>query len=250
MKVVFHDLFLNIYAGDPAATPHRLDHSLALVKGKYPLIEPSPCSDEDVLLVHLPTHLQHVKKDEDVYRMALLAAGSTIKASEMAMAGKNAFALCRPPGHHAGPNRCWGFCYFNNVAIAVQRLLEQGEIKRALIVDFDLHFGDGTDNIFAGKHNVDYYHISGEDNITFINNLKEYLQDAEADLVAVSAGFDRHRQDWGRMLSTEDYGTIGEILGSFAREKCSGRLFAALEGGYNSRSLGEAIIAFLDGLSV
>ena len=112
-----------------------------------------------------------------------------------------------------------------------------------------MHFGDGTDNIFAGKHNVSYYHGEGEANTLFINNLKKYLETAEADLLAVSAGFDRHQQDWGRMLATEDYGTIGKILGYFARDKCEGRLFAVLEGGYNSRSLGEALIAFLDGLS-
>ncbi|PKM83848.1 MAG: acetylpolyamine aminohydrolase [Firmicutes bacterium HGW-Firmicutes-13] len=180
--------------------------------------------------------------------MALLAAGATLKAAEIAMTGEFAFALCRPPGHHASPGSCWGFCYFNNAAIAVQKLLFEEKINSALIIDFDLHFGDGTSNIFYGNPKVNYRHVQGGNRISFIEDLEKYLDNASADIVAVSAGFDRHQMDWGHMLSTEDYHTMGNLLGSFARKNCEGRLFAALEGGYNPISLGDAVSGFLDGL--
>lgn len=250
MKVVFHENFRQTYTRDPAASPGRLDHALELVqKNGYDIVQPSPCSEEDVLLVHTPFHLESVRRDGMVYSMALLAAGAAIKASDLAMEGKPAFALCRPPGHHASPDSCWGFCYFNNIAIAVQRLLQQESVKRAVIIDFDLHFGDGTSNALGRNQAVSFWHVKGRNSIDFVENLEQYLQGISADIVAVSAGFDRHVKDWGGMLTTEDYGTMGRILGSFAGKECRGRIFAALEGGYNHRSLGDSVAAFLEGVT-
>ncbi len=244
---MFHELFRETYTSDPAASPGRLDHALNLLQGKYPFVTPFPCSEEDVLRVHTPGHLEHVRMDSPVYRMALLAAGAAIKSSALALAGRASFALCRPPGHHASPSSCWGFCYFNNVAIALEKLLYEKSVKKALIIDFDLHFGDGTSNIFTGNPAVSFWHVKGANSSSFVSNLDSYLQKAEADIVAVSAGFDRHVNDWGGMLHTKDYGSMGELLGAFAKEKCRGRLFAVLEGGYNARSLGDSVLAFCDG---
>ena len=249
MKVIFHEAFLESYTRDPAAGVGRLDPALALAQERYPLLTPSPCAEDDLLLVHNPAHISHVRREDSVYPVALLATGATIEASRLAMEGEPAFALCRPPGHHASPDSCWGFCYFNNVAIAVKRLLERDEVKKALIVDYDLHFGDGTANTFASDPAVTYLHPEGSNREAFLSNLKELIQEEQADIVAVSAGFDRHIQDWGGLLTTEDYGEIGRILGKFARERCNGRIFAALEGGYNARSLGEAFAAFCEGVS-
>lgn len=249
VKVVFHEIFLETYTGDPAASRGRLDYTLSLVREKYTLVKPRPCNEEDVLLVHRPFHLEDVRRDEAVFQMAFWSAGATIAAADLAWNGEIGFALCRPPGHHASPEACWGFCYFNNVAIAVQKLLTQGKIEKALIIDIDLHYGDGTSNIFAASPAVAYWHVRGKDRVSFVQNVKDYLEDVQIDLLAVSAGFDRHMQDWGGQLSTEDYRDLGNILGDFAREKCQGRLFATLEGGYNSRSLGDSILAFLDGLA-
>lgn len=248
VKVVFHQNFLQSYTTDPAASPGRLDYAFSLVEDKHSLVTASPCKEEDVLLVHSPFHLENVRREGQVYSMALLAAGATVQASRLAMEGEAVFSLCRPPGHHASPDSCWGFCYFNNVAIAVSKLLKEKQIDKAFIVDFDLHFGDGTDNVFRGEKNVYYYHVKGVDGDSFVENLAKHLEEVQFDLIAVSAGFDRHKRDWGGLLTTDDYGALGRILGSYARDKCRGRLFAALEGGYNNSSLGEALLAFLEGL--
>ena len=248
MKIVFHENFLQTYTSDPAASVGRLDPALGLLEGRFPMVTPSPCSEKDILRAHTTFHLENVRHDRSVYPMAMLAAGATLKAAELAMAKEPAFALCRPPGHHASPDSCWGFCYFNNIAVAVCWLLETGQVERALIIDFDLHFGDGTSNIFAGEERVTFWHVSGRGNNDFVQNLEGYLQDKKADIVAVSAGFDRHVRDWGGMLETEDYRAMGTILAQHARENCGGRLFAALEGGYNAHSLGDSILAFAEGV--
>lgn len=248
MKVIFHEAFLERYTSDPAAAYGRLDSALANAKEYYELITPSPCTEEQLLRVHTAYHIDYVRRDVSVYPVALLAAGAAVEASRLAMAGEAAFALCRPPGHHAGPDSCWGFCYFNNVAVAVKNLLAEGLVQKVLIVDYDLHFGDGTANTFANNAAVTYLHPGGANRQKFLAHLQGAIADVEADLVAVSAGFDRHINDWGGLLATDDYGEIGRMLGEFARDRCAGRIFAALEGGYNHASLAEAFIAFCQGL--
>jgi len=161
----------------------------------------------------------------------------------MALAGEPTFALIRPPGHHASPNSCWGFCYFNNIAIAIRRLIHAKKIERALIVDFDLHFGDGTSKTFAGDASVAYYHMGSTP-----RELDSFLSSAGGyDALAISAGFDRGVADWGGTLSDRDYHQIGETLKHFSHEKSQGRRFAILEGGYNHNTLGASILSFLEG---
>ena len=248
MKIFFHQDFLNHYAFDPAAEPGRLEPALALIEGQYPIIEPRAASEEEILRVHTARHRQSIAEDNLLYHTALLSAGASLEAAETAAAGEQAFALCRPPGHHASSDSCWGFCYFNNIAVAVSHLLDQKIIDSALIVDFDLHFGDGTANIFQGNEAVTFWHSSESSRLRYLETIKSDLLDFEPDIVAVSAGFDRGINDWGRMLTVEDYKTIGSLLGSFSREKCRGRLFAVLEGGYNPEALAVNIEAFLHGL--
>ena len=154
MKVFFDEKFLQTYTSDPAASPGRLDYAFSEVKKRYSLVAPRPCSEEDVRLVHTAYHFEYTRRDEKVYPMAILAAGAAIGAAETALNGEAAFALCRPPGHHASPDSAWGFCYFNNVAIAVSKLLSEKRIKKALIIDFDLHYGDGTANTFSVEPGV------------------------------------------------------------------------------------------------
>ncbi|RLF09551.1 MAG: histone deacetylase family protein [Thermoprotei archaeon] len=245
MKVVFHERFHEVYASDPAAAPGRMEAAAAPLRGVYEFVEPPPASDEDVLLVHTPSHLDYVKRLAKVYPIALLAVGGAIKASEIAMEGEPAFALIRPPGHHASPGSSWGFCYFNNVAIAVERLIRRGLIKRAVIVDFDLHFGDGTSEAFKGRSDVEYRHLPATG---FIEDLDAFLRLRSYDVIAVSAGFDRALEDWGGLMKEEDYREVGRVIREHAERRCAGRRFAVLEGGYNHEVLGRNIKAFLEGL--
>ena len=201
------------------------------------------------MLVHTPDHIEHVKAHRPTFEIALLAAGGATKAAELAMQGKPAFALIRPPGHHAGRNSSWGFCFFNNVAIAVEKLRIERKIDRAVVVDIDLHYGDGTASIFASSQQVTYFHPESSKRQYYVDELHRLLSVPRGPfgILAVSAGFDRHEHDWGGLLKTEDYYTIGAMLKELAKDKCSSRRFAVLEGGYNHYVLGKSVKAFLDG---
>ena len=249
VKVVFDERFYAVYSSDPAAAPGRLECIVREIRDSYEFVGCDFASESDVLLAHSPSHLERVKGLGDVYRIALLAVGGAIRAAEIALSGEPAFALIRPPGHHASRDYAWGFCYFNNIAIAVLKMLELKRIKKALIVDFDLHFGDGTANIFSKHLHVQYFHMPYGPRDRQIHELKAFLdRQGEYDLLAVSAGFDRHEDDWGKILKTEDYFEIGRILRRFSLSNCNGAIFAVLEGGYNHAVLGRNVKAFLDGL--
>ncbi|MEM1579007.1 MAG: histone deacetylase family protein [Archaeoglobaceae archaeon] len=242
MKIVFHPKFYIPYTSDPAAQAGRMEAIVAELRD-FEFVEPEMAIKEDILLVHTEMHYEYVKSDEDVFDVAMLAAGGAIKAAKIAFT-EPAFALIRPPGHHASPESSWGFCYFNNIAIAVKKLFFEQKISRAVIVDFDLHFGDGTANTFRGDERVQYHHMSGGD----IDGVADFLRKNYYDIIAVSAGFDKHKEDWGGLLETEDYKELGKIIKEFSEQKCFGRRFAALEGGYNHRVLGKNVRAFIEGM--
>jgi len=249
LLVVYHDRYREVYSSDPASAPGRIESVLDELKTHFETTEPNQASEQDVLFVHTQDHVDDVKTHRLTYEIALLAVGGAIKAAELAMQGEPAFALIRPPGHHASPSSSWGFCYFNNVAVAVEKLRLEDRISKAVVVDFDLHYGDGTANIFASSPQVTYFHPEGSNRQSYIDELNRFVSVRlePFDILAVSAGFDRHEQDWGGLLKTEDYYTIGTILREFAENKCWGRRFAVLEGGYNHSVLGRNVKAFLDG---
>jgi len=206
------------------------------------------------------------------FQAAVMAVGATIKASET-----GGFALARPPGHHAHPERSSGFCLFNNVAIAAQRLANQG--KKVLIFDFDGHLGDGTLKFFYGSDRVMYWSLhqfpafpfagsendigegpgkgfsinvplppeSGDD--LYIRGIRQFLPVARQfnpDVVAISAGFDAHQHDLllDLRVSVNAFHETGKIL----RENFK-NLFATLEGGYNVETLPRCVYNFLDGIN-
>ena len=250
MKVVFHPKFYTSYTHDPAAASGRIEAITQALEGVFPLVEPEPAVDGDLELVHSRTHVERVKTEPGVYQMARLAAGGAIKSAKCAYDGEPSFAVIRPPGHHASPDSCWGFCYFNNVAIALRKLMQERRIERAWILDFDLHYGDGTENAFRGSSAVVYHHPEGAGRADLMKAITGVLQDAaDFDILAVSAGFDRHEDDWGGMLTTEDYHTIGRHVKETTLRVCQGRRFGVLEGGYNHGVLGLNVKAFIEGMA-
>jgi len=247
MKVIYHPEYQKVYASDPAATAGRMEAILKELKG-YDFIEPEPASEDDLRRVHTQSHIDSIKRDSLLYRAACLSAGGAISAAELAWDKAPTFGLIRPPGHHASADHCWGFCFFNNIAVALAKLKDAGKINRVFILDFDLHFGDGTRNIFAGSQIVYFQPRAGERQ-GFLDEIEKRLKiEKEYQILAVSAGFDRHEEDWGGMLKTEDYRTIGKLVKDASHNICQGRRFALLEGGYNHQVLGKNVKAFLEGL--
>ena len=184
-----------------------------------------------------------------VYEVAVLAVGGAVRAAELAVEGEPAFGLVRPPGHHASRDSSWGFCYFNNIATSVEKLRREKKIAKAFVVDIDLHYGDGTANIFSGVPQVSYFHVEGGSREEYLDSLVgRLLTIKDCDVVAVSAGFDRRERDWGGLLTTNDYETIGKMIRDCAEKVCNGRRYAVLEGGYNHRVLGKNVKSLLIGI--
>jgi acetoin utilization deacetylase AcuC-like enzyme len=249
MKIVYHVRYTEAYTSDPAASPGRMEAILGELKEQYNFVEPEAASEEDLSRVHTQYHIESIKGNKQLYEIACLAAGGAIKAAQIAMEGEASFGLIRPPGHHASSDHCWGFCYFNNIAVALAKLQSENLIESALILDFDLHFGDGTNNIFAGSKTA-YFQPSHQDRQRFVEEITNKLrQEKGYSILAVSAGFDRHVEDWGRQLATDDYRIIGKLVKEAAERNCKGRRFAVLEGGYNHNVLGRNVKSFLEGLN-
>lgn len=252
MKITYSRKFEERYATNPVESPDRVSLSARELEG-YELIEPGPASLADVARVHGREHIERVR-ERGLFEAAALAAGGAICAAELAVAGEPAFALVRPPGHHASANRAWGMCFFNNMAIAVQRIRPRA--KRVLIIDIDLHFGDGTMSIFRGDHDVKIVNPGSVDaNFDYLTmdaagykgQVEAAFQGFEYDIIGVSAGFDTYVEDWGGLLTKEDYREIGEIIAAGA-EQCAGKRFAVLEGGYHP-DLKFNIKNFIEGFS-
>ena len=302
LKIVYSDKSEERYHTNPVEGPDRARLSAQELHA-YDFVEPLPASLEDVLRVHTPEHVELVRR-KGMLEPALLAAGGACRAAEIALRGEAAFALVRPPGHHASATTAWGMCYLNNVAVAVRRVQErtaggmgvdiegveevidgqrgggrdletwggvEGEMvhrirggdggralrskARVLIVDIDLHYGDGTAGIFRWDDGVKVANIGAVDPgfdylaldpAGYIGQVERAVAESEFDLLAVSAGFDTYALDWGGLLDLADYREIGRILREGAEERCIGRRFAVLEGGYH-QDLSLCIRSFVEG---
>ncbi|MEJ2724080.1 MAG: histone deacetylase family protein [Deltaproteobacteria bacterium] len=247
MKVIFHDDFYQVYTSDPAAEAGRMEAVTEAIKDRVEFVQAEPASEADLLAAHTPFHVESIK-NRTLYHHALLAAGGAIQAATIGLV-EPAFGLIRPPGHHASSNSCWGFCYFNNMAIALERLKRTESIKTAYVLDIDLHYGDGTVNILGSKDWVVIHNVPSHDRRTYLEDVSREMEACEADMIAISAGFDNHEQDWGGTLKTEDYTEIGRLVREVA-DRNKGGSFAILEGGYNHRVLGHNVLALIEGLSV
>ncbi len=212
---------------------------------------------------------------------ALYAAGAAVMGVDLVMTGKvrNAFCNTRPPGHHAGRARAAGFCIFNNVAIAAAHAMERYGLERVAIADFDVHHGDGTENIFHDDPRVmlcstfrhPYYPNSGADsgNHHMINTplaagstgkafrtavTEQWLPALtrfQPQLILISAGFDAHHEDkiGGLQWHEEDYFWVTEELKKVAKQHADNRIVSALEGGYALKALGRSVETHIRSLS-
>jgi acetoin utilization deacetylase AcuC-like enzyme len=208
------------------------------------------------------------------------AAGAAIAATDAVIDGQleNAFCAIRPPGHHAMHNQTMGFCFFNNVAVAARHALDKRGLKRVAIIDFDVHHGNGTEDILAGDERVlmcsffqhPFYPNSGADcnagnmvnvpvpartNGAVIRDVVESywlyrLEDFKPEMIFFSAGFDGHREDdmGGMGLVEADYVWITEKILDVAKRYSKGRVVSCLEGGYNLSSLARSVAAHIRAL--
>jgi acetoin utilization deacetylase AcuC-like enzyme len=259
----------------------------------------APCATRRQLLrVHTPEHVARILEarpdasglqlDDDTMmsagsaQAALHAAGAVVAAVDAVMANacERAFCAVRPPGHHATADRPMGFCLFNSVAVGAAHALMQHRLKRVAIVDFDVHHGNGTQDIFAheprvlyvSSHQAPLYPGTGAAEECGVGNIvnaplppgtasQEFrqiwdglllprLHDFRPQLVLVSAGFDAHRLDplAQLQLKTEDFAWITERLVHLARVHAGDRLVSTLEGGYDLAALAAGVAAHVQAL--
>ncbi|MFC1893681.1 histone deacetylase [Chloroflexota bacterium] len=306
MKVgfVYDPIYLQHDTGQHVENAGRLEAIISHLNqtgltGELVSIKPRVASVEELSLVHDRQHVSHIRDvaesgggwlDMDTvmsarsYQTAVYAAGGAISATEAVITGEvdRAFALVRPPGHHATPQHAMGFCLFNNVAVATKYALAQYGLERVAIIDFDVHHGNGTQDIFDGSPEVlyisihQYPHYPGTGSIgevgrgvargTKVNvplpagcGDKEYLlafeqviapvtRRFEPQLIFVSAGYDSHWADQLAMMqvTTTGLARMVGIIKDLADELCRGRIVLSVEGGYHYQALASSVKATFD----
>jgi len=262
---------------------------------------PQPASLEWLHGVHDPAYVRMVEEaclagqhaldagdtqvSHDSYQAARLSAGAALAAVDAVAGGaRAAFAAGRPPGHHACESRAMGFCLFGNAAIAARYAQQKHNLERIFILDWDVHHGNGTQDmfyedphvLFASLHQYPFFPGTGSAEETgagpgkgytlncplrawsawpdFDRSLNEHIlpraQEYQPDLILVSAGYDAHRQDpLGQIhLETEDFSRMSLMVKSLAQEVCQGRLVCLLEGGYDLEALADSVEATVDAL--
>ena len=270
----------------------------AAIKDSLLISEASLGTDVQILLAHDESHLQRIKEtapeageaslDADTrmspgsLNAALRAVGGACQGVDTLMGDNTGTVFCatRPPGHHATPTHAMGFCLFNHIAIAALHAHDQYKLERIAIVDFDVHHGNGTQDIMQGREGLFYIstHQSplypgtglesenrdnnilnvpvhgGTGHATYLEIFQEVvvpaLQAYQPELILVSAGFDAHKEDplAGMALTDETYKWLGTTLQGLANEYCDGKLLSGLEGGYNLSVLPGSVMAYLEGL--
>ena len=302
--LIYHPDFLKHDTG------HHPENKLRLIKtveyldkidllNKLENISFEPANENDLKLIHSPEQIVTVKNacsentaflDPDTsvsaksYEISLLAVGGTLKAVHQVAKNKNknAFCLIRPPGHHSTPSHSMGFCLFNNAAIAVRYLQKRLNHQRILIIDWDAHHGNGTQEAFYDDPTVLYfsthhypfypgtgsseekgekegfgYNInvplsSGSGDKEYISAFDQILKPAaekfKPDFTLISAGFDAHMDDplGGMAVTDKGFKILTEITMDIANKYCNNKIVSILEGGYNIRTLPKTIAAHLE----
>ena len=297
---IYHPVYLEHNQAGHPENAGRLERTLEVlgqagILEKLIRVDPRPATVVELERVHSPAHIELVRRvaesgvgmlDPDTYAnsssydAALMAAGGLLTLVEAVFAGdiENGFALVRPPGHHATQTRAMGFCLFNNIAVAARHALDQLDAHRVLIVDFDVHHGNGTQEIFeqdaqvayVSTHQYPYYPGTGSWNEVGLGEGMGTVLDVplpggvgdsgfasifedlvwplarrfDPDLILVSAGYDAHWQDplAMMMLSLSGYALMAQELVSMAQELCEGRVVFALEGGYHLDVLAHGVL--------
>lgn len=251
MKIIFHEGYYDsTYAPDTAAAAGRMEAIMEVLSREsgYSVIKPAAAGVDDLLRSHTREHVDSIKQDPKLFHMALLAAGGAISAAETAFDGEPAFACIRPPGHHASRNSRWGFCYFNNMGIALLKLLAKDKIRGAFVLDFDAHTGDGNIDVLSEYPGIRILNPFSPDRQTYIEEIEKTLKEIkEIDIIGVSAGFDSYEKDLGKKLKRFDFYHMGLLLKKVSKKLCNGRRFALLEGGYYQADLGKNVLAFCQG---
>ncbi len=283
-------------------SPERLERILGGFDSSWDVTEVSEHArlDEVLETVHQPQYLDVFRRavergdgllgssdnplTKETWKAAISAASAALSAADWAAEGHgNAFAAVRPPGHHAESKLAMGFCYLNNVAAAVQHLIRNHGFERIAVYDFDVHHGNGTqeifyerdDVLFASTHQWPFYPGTGSGQETgrgrgegktlnvplpagtgdrdFLSAIRDSVVPAlashEPEVLVISAGFDAWRDDpvGGMLLSEAAFAEIGVVLRELADRVCSGRLLSVLEGGYDLDSLSRLVRSYLRG---
>ena len=269
MKIVFDKKCLEYkFEGHPES-PERVEKIYKTLKeNSYKFSKPKLISEKEILEVHKREHLENLKKknyfDPDSppidFIFPLISASAAVKAAEI-----RGFSICRPPGHHAGKNFLGGFCYLNNIVIAVKTLG-----LRTAILDLDAHHGNGAQDIFLGSKDILYvslheyplypgtgyesekncinfslpHYTSESSYLKVLSNALEIIEEFKPEILAVSIGFDTYSKDplTTLQLEKESYVKIGKMITSLNLP-----MFLVLEGGY-SEEIGELALNFLKGL--
>jgi acetoin utilization deacetylase AcuC-like enzyme len=278
MKIIFSEKCLEYSWPGHIERPERIRKALEQLR-QYEFLEPKPASQQDLLTVHSREYVDWIKNakagsyldgdtpaPENIYEYALLSAGAALLAAQ-----KHGFSLMRPPGHHAGRNgramgaSTLGFCYFNNIAIAVKKL-----DLPTLILDIDGHHGNGTQEVFQGDPKVTFVSFhrhptypgtgltsqgnclnfplpSSAGDSMYLSTLEQALSQvdvANVEVVGISAGFDAHQGDLASLgLTYEGYREIGRRVGALGKP-----VFGVLEGGYVGEYVGRDLHELISGI--
>ncbi|MBU1852951.1 MAG: histone deacetylase [Candidatus Omnitrophica bacterium] len=306
--LIYHPIYLKHDTGPHH--PERASRLQAILRklqktgliDRLKVIEPPKASIEDITLVHSRDYVLSIKdicKDNDhanldsdtvisrdSFQAALFAAGAVIKGIDAVFNGEinNAFCMVRPPGHHARPSQAMGFCIFNNIAIGARYIQKKYDKNRILIIDWDVHHGNGTEEIFYQDPSVLYISVhqyphypgtgpkesigegkgrgfnlnipmqagSGDDE--YINVFNEIIipkiSSFKPEFILISAGFDGHKDDplSSLNLTEQGYFQMTKLIRDLAKLYCEDRVISVLEGGYNLFSLANSVNSHLEAL--